>query len=775
MGKILKNGIIYGGGSSCIEITQEEYNALSEAEKMNGTPYFISDAEGGGGSGSTTVIVNAELTEGTEIAKITVNDKTTALFAPSNSGGGVTEDEVKTLIQENAVNADYSSDTTIKDKLDSILSSNDVSELIYTNAINGKYTDTQTIKDALNSAITETQVTNLIYNNASAGKYSDTQTIAEAISNVITQDTVESLIKSNAISADYSSTQTIKQAIDSKLSSIPTATTSTLGGIKVGDNLTISSDGTLSADTSTANLPFINVVDEGVSHEFTDQTANIQAVIDAQDSPAILYFEPGYYKIDGTLNVNKSNLWFIGNNATLLVVTSPTHIFYISNYTNGSYETKGNDVTFIDNVVFEGFRVTGDNSYFLEARGVSNFKIKDIYHEGGLVSFDAVFNIDAGDGSTDPTVNAGLDSYDKCNKHIWIDNCYGNRYNATESENPDSTVKGIYCNFCYDVHISNCTLYGYGQGIECWGGNALYNYSGQWQAAQWCKDIFVDNCKVDFCRGGGIWGSECENFIISNCSVSTCNDVGYDFESCRNSMVTDSVVKNCKTSNLSTYSNAENIVFKNVISLMEVGLGCDLHYLHNNATLLPAEITVTLEGCTFTSERSSYGITQLDSFKQMTVRDCEFNNVCWNCKIASDGSYTNTSAASFPNQMFTTFVNNKMRYPVITATLTRPPFSAMLCATVNGYYQIVASNNDIYSEESTSSGYDVAGFYIQKTSTLPDIVIDGNKIDSCSSTDIKFGSLSGTVLVKDNIIKHSLGSSSYCKSINNYTFSGTAI
>lgn len=44
-----------GGGAGYMELTQAEYNALTPAEKMNGTMYFITDA-GGSGGGSAKII-----------------------------------------------------------------------------------------------------------------------------------------------------------------------------------------------------------------------------------------------------------------------------------------------------------------------------------------------------------------------------------------------------------------------------------------------------------------------------------------------------------------------------------------------------------------------------------------------------------------------------------------------------------------------------------------------------------------------------------------------
>lgn len=49
------------GGDSHVELTQAQYNALTPEEKNNGTVYFITDAQGGGGSGSLTPATTTDL------------------------------------------------------------------------------------------------------------------------------------------------------------------------------------------------------------------------------------------------------------------------------------------------------------------------------------------------------------------------------------------------------------------------------------------------------------------------------------------------------------------------------------------------------------------------------------------------------------------------------------------------------------------------------------------------------------------------------------------
>ena len=71
MGRLIKNGVIYGavGGDNSKTISYQEYLNLPEEEKMNGTTYYIPDANiGGGGSTGTTVEVVDNL-DSTDIDK----------------------------------------------------------------------------------------------------------------------------------------------------------------------------------------------------------------------------------------------------------------------------------------------------------------------------------------------------------------------------------------------------------------------------------------------------------------------------------------------------------------------------------------------------------------------------------------------------------------------------------------------------------------------------------------------------------------------------------
>jgi hypothetical protein len=80
------------------ELTQAEYNALSQQEKMNGTTYYITDGEGGGsssvqkatlGAGATTVSFNYPTT-GDYVADVYVSDGRCYTSVDTSVSGTVT-------------------------------------------------------------------------------------------------------------------------------------------------------------------------------------------------------------------------------------------------------------------------------------------------------------------------------------------------------------------------------------------------------------------------------------------------------------------------------------------------------------------------------------------------------------------------------------------------------------------------------------------------------------------------------------------------------------
>ena len=102
-----------GGNANVREISKEDYDALSEAEKMNGTIYFVYDEEGGGGGGSADltadltasmtvggVPVGKTYTEGTPLETIIRNMLSPTLYPTLTDPSATISSSVSTLIEE---------------------------------------------------------------------------------------------------------------------------------------------------------------------------------------------------------------------------------------------------------------------------------------------------------------------------------------------------------------------------------------------------------------------------------------------------------------------------------------------------------------------------------------------------------------------------------------------------------------------------------------------------------------------------------------------------
>lgn len=70
-------GTVDSGDTKSVELTQAEYDALSDAEKMNGTIYFITDGQGGGGGSIVGETFTTNITVGGLPSGTTINEDDT--------------------------------------------------------------------------------------------------------------------------------------------------------------------------------------------------------------------------------------------------------------------------------------------------------------------------------------------------------------------------------------------------------------------------------------------------------------------------------------------------------------------------------------------------------------------------------------------------------------------------------------------------------------------------------------------------------------------------
>lgn len=365
----------------------------------------------------------------------------------------------------------------------------------------------------------------------------------------------------------------------------------------------------------------INVINNGVSHDFVDQSNNIQALVDNYDS---LYFPSGYYRIDKPI-VLKSDLVLIGDNATFVVL--------------GDVAFTGQD---IKNVRIKGLKFNQNyDKTSIILKDVKDIHIEDIESSGGCVFIN----------SSENQIR---------NEHIIISNVKAVNENwINNPTHPDTPfAKGICIEYCSDVRIDNCYIEGQGQGIQIWGGDAEPSRATVPKA----KDVMVTNCIVKKCSGGAIWGSMVENMQVNNCLVDYTRDVGIDFEGCYNSMATNCIVKNCRAGNLSVFSLCKNIRLSDIISIEDsndyknsIDKPYNTHFALCNSSNNPMEIDVTLDGCQFISSNVSIGEVTFGACRNRIIRNCKFENVVLTYNIGSSGHVN--SDISNNRMMFTKPVN----------------------------------------------------------------------------------------------------------------------
>ncbi len=82
-----------GGNTNSVELTQAQYNALSPEEKANGTVYFITDGQGGGGGASAlSELTDVEIDNPTD-GQVLKYNATTQEWENGEGGGGGTDEK----------------------------------------------------------------------------------------------------------------------------------------------------------------------------------------------------------------------------------------------------------------------------------------------------------------------------------------------------------------------------------------------------------------------------------------------------------------------------------------------------------------------------------------------------------------------------------------------------------------------------------------------------------------------------------------------------------
>lgn len=412
--------------------------------------------------------------------------------------------------------------------------------------------------------------------------------------------------------------------------------------------------------SSGGDLHFIDVTDYDINPDFTDVTDKINNLIKTVPENSTLFFPEGSYRVTNSINL-KSNLTLFGHNAHFVGLKDDGgDLFFASNYPEDTFLSAGDTPENLTNITIKGFIYTSNNDdkAMIRMRQVDNILIEDCESSCCLALIHEAFNINSGDGTSNPNVTAGMDDISKVNHNIIIKNCKGKRA-WTTSSNPDTLGRGIFIAYAQDVRISDCTFEGYSQGIQLWGGDADMSRGGT-NTTKFCENITVSNCTVRNVSGGGIWGSMVKNMLIDHCTVENCMDVGLDFEGCTFCRAYDCYVSNCRFGNLAIYSMCLDCEFGNIMSVQDDSNNYSNHFMSSNAKQNPMEINITLKDCSFIS-KNSIGQVTFASCKQRNVKDCYFEN----CKLTyNDGCVGFINSNIIDNKFI--FTKQESNLPVIT-------------------------------------------------------------------------------------------------------------
>lgn len=503
-----------------------------------------------------------------------------------------------------------------------------------------------------------------------------------------------------------------------------------------------------------ANLPYISVTDRGVSHAFEDQGPAIQAIIDELDGNAILYFEPGTYRIDTQVRI-PSNTYLYGDNAIIIAINVTP--FYIGNYALDQYCDKDEECVHVENVHIKGFelRSTDDYQHFIKCKGVNDITIEDIKANCGGVLILTAYHIDSWDGTPDPNVTGGMTSLARGNNRILIRDCYFHRTRTSE-DHPELAPRGVLFEYCNNSKISNVTVKGFGQGIQLFGGDADLNRGGTTYKELFSRFIVVENCHASDCAGGGIWGGMIQDAHFINCYADTCEDMGFDFETCEDCSIVSCISRNCTQGNFGIYSKCKNILFNCITSIQDGDFNC--HFLSSNGHMRPYDITMKFTDCSFIT-KGKMGYLTFASYYDLIVDGCYFENTT---------TEFNTSCVGYRDAKY---CNNKF-----ITTVACPNAKLLQVKSHSNVGKIVVENNTF---DNTLNSADVAAIYSYNGDSYNSSfhTIKGNVITNAGIKCVCEGSNNLVDIIRENVCGGSITTSGnvILHKSGNINFAGTEI
>lgn len=350
-----------------------------------------------------------------------------------------------------------------------------------------------------------------------------------------------------------------------------------------------------------------------------DCTEALKSCIDAE---GCVFLPAGAYVITNTIAL-RSGARIVGvRGRTRIVMNGDGEVFRSSGRLDGGRLVRASGFE-IRNLVMEAGSAI-QNRHAVRLDSVENVVLEHVETIGmGGLHVGTVYKVNAWDKTPDPPGTAGMSGDESLSSNIVVRSC------RFDGGSPSRGGRGVCIGFATDCEVRDCTATNVFHGFQFWGGDSCHERGGLLANEKRCRRIVVAGCSAVNVQGGGIWGSMVEDWSVTNCTVRFCLDVGIDFEGCNRAEAVDCAVSDCRNGNLSTFMYClGDVAFRRCRSVLTENHAFTCHYFNSNSTLKAARQRVTIEDCSFTSDRPSCIRVQsaLAEFRFV-------NNVCRNVRL----------------------------------------------------------------------------------------------------------------------------------------------
>ena len=379
-----------------------------------------------------------------------------------------------------------------------------------------------------------------------------------------------------------------------------------------------------SAFAQSAPTDSVSVADLGIYGDGqTEQSDTIQAVL---DSYSRIYFPPGRYAIDKSLNL-RNNHHISGTDSTVFLATGEAATAEKFSFVTLSSVEKVR----LDRLTFYANDHPKRRIYAVAGRNVHGLTLKHlkVYNAG-------VVQLQEKRGYSYAKVPSDLSSEafrQVGNSALEVTQCHGE---GSQYTIPRTTA--VYINYTDGWKVTQSSFTRYHQGVRWWGGDSDTRRDGALANVRKCRNGLVSEVQSSYIHGGGIWGSMGEDITVQHCQVSHCQDVGIDFEGCFRSKAINNYVAECKNGNLAVFFFNKDITFTNNQSVQS-----NPNYRHAciyNASQRQDNGKVVFDQNTFSSTQGVGKIEQRGPSRQIIFTQNSLQNVVVNFSFNNNKQIT---------------------------------------------------------------------------------------------------------------------------------------